>query len=46
MTKLGQYVFAGKEAGALSDHAVLSIDISFRAVLADAEPVESASREP
>jgi endonuclease/exonuclease/phosphatase family metal-dependent hydrolase len=31
VTRLAQYVFAGKEAGALSDHAVLSIDISFGA---------------
>jgi hypothetical protein len=28
VTKLGEYVFAGKDAGALSDHAALSIDIA------------------
>jgi Endonuclease/Exonuclease/phosphatase family len=40
VTSAGQYVFAGKEAGALSDHAVLSVDVTHKPlVTGDAQPI-------
>jgi hypothetical protein len=35
VTRAGQYVFAGRGPGALSDHAVLSIDVTHTAPLSD-----------
>ena len=35
VTRAGQYVFAGKEAGALSDHAMLSIDVTHTPLVTD-----------
>ena len=45
VTRSEQYVFAGKEPGALSDHAVLSIDIVHRPSSLGQEPVESQAGE-
>jgi endonuclease/exonuclease/phosphatase family metal-dependent hydrolase len=45
VTSFEQYVFAGKEPGALSDHAVLSIDIVHRPPSPGQEPVESPDHE-
>ena len=45
VTRFATYVFAGKEPGALSDHAVLSIDISLRVVPSESAPTEPAATE-
>jgi endonuclease/exonuclease/phosphatase family metal-dependent hydrolase len=44
VTRLGQYVFAGKEPAALSDHAALSIDVTHQPSVPDHSPPDRASR--
>ena len=43
VTSFGQYVFVGKELGALSDHAVLSIDVSHRPAPPEDSPLNEFS---
>jgi hypothetical protein len=45
VTSFEQYMFAGKEPGALSDHAVLSIDVSHGQLFSGDPPLASATSE-
>ena len=46
VTRSGPYVFAGRETGALSDHAVVSIDITRRSMVSGNAPAASSTGEP